>query len=243
MNSRRQTNSGAIEIIEKGFHLLRTSPPALFLAYYLGAVPFVLGLLFFWSDLSRGAFAEERLALETAGLTVLFIWMKTWQAVFARQLYSRVAGRPASRLTVKKLLAGAVTQTILQPSGLFLIPLALLLLLPLAWVYGFYQNVTALGGFEEGRLVFRRAVRNCLLWPRQNNYVVLLFHAFGFFVFLNLFTGLAAVPFLLATLLGIDTVFVQSPWTFLNSTFAAAICAVTYLCVDPWAKAVYVVRC
>src|SRR5439155_17621519 len=31
--------------------------------------------------------------------------------------------------------------------------------------------------------------------------------------------------------------------TFLNTTFFAAICGLTYLCVDPVVKAVYVLRC
>src|ERR1043166_4703097 len=243
MKPKNQTRAGAIEIVEQGFHLLRTAPPSFFLSYYVGTVPFVLTLLFFWSDMSRGAFADERLAIETAGLTVLFIWMKTWQAFFARQLHGQMAGRTKPRLTARKLFAAAVTQSILQPSGLFLIPVALVLLLPFGWVYSFYQNVTALGGFEEGRSAFGKALRNGLLWPRQNNYIVFLFKAFSFFVFLNLFAGIAAIPFLLATLLGIETVFVQSPWTILNSTFFAAIAVVTYLCVDPWVKAVYVVRC
>jgi hypothetical protein len=51
------------------------------------------------------------------------------------------------------------------------------------------------------------------------------------------------IPYLLSTLLGIQSVFVQSPWSFLNTTFFAAICGLTYLCVDPLVKAVYVLRC
>ena len=46
-----------------------TSEPLSTLAYYyIGAAPFVLGLLFFWSDMSRGAFAGARLGPEVAGL-------------------------------------------------------------------------------------------------------------------------------------------------------------------------------
>jgi hypothetical protein len=73
--------------------------------------------------------------------------------------------------------------------------------------------------------------------------VVFLFKGFGLFVFLNLFSGALMIPYLLSTLLGIQSAFVQSPWTFLNTTFFAAICGLTYLCVDPVVKAVYVLRC
>jgi hypothetical protein len=243
VSTRTQTERGALEIIEEAFHLLRMAPLSLLLTYYLGAVPFVLGLLFFWSDMSRGAFADDRLAMETVTLAILFVWMKTWQAFFSRQLTGQITGRPPDKLTLTQIVGGIVTQTILQPSGLFLIPLAVLLLFPIAWVYSFYQNVTALGGFDDPRKAFAKAARYSMTWPRQNHYIVFLFKGFGFFVFLNVVAGVVAVPFLLATLLGIETVFVQSPWTFLNTTFFAAICAVTYLCVDPVVKAVYTVRC
>src|ERR1044071_824123 len=105
MNPKYQTRDGAIEIVEQGFHLLRTAPVPFFLSYYMGTVPFVLGLLFFWSDMSRGAFAEERLAGETVGLMALFIWMKTWQALFTRQLHGQLAGRRMQPLTAQKLFA------------------------------------------------------------------------------------------------------------------------------------------
>jgi len=243
MISPSKHQSGALELIEEGFHLLRTAPLVLFVSYYIGAVPFVLAVLFFWSDMSRGAFAEERLLLEVAAVTALFFWMKAWQAVFARQLRSQIIGKPLPPLTFGKIARGVITQAIFQPSGLFLMPLAIVLLFPIAWVFSFYQNVTAFGGFDDSREVFRKSLRASAAWPRQNNYVVFLFKAFGFFVFLNIFTGVLAVPLLLATLFGIETVFVQSPWTFFNTTFFAAICAVTYLCVDPVAKAVYTLRC
>src|SRR3954470_7060591 len=243
VNARHSTERGALEILEEAFHLIRMAPLSLLLTYYLGAIPFVLGLLFFWSDMSRGTFADDRLAIETIGLTLLFVWMKTWQALFARQLTGQIMRRPLEKLTAKKIASGVLAQAILQPSGLFLIPVALLLLFPIAWVYGFYQNVTALGGFDNSGGLFRKSVRYSAIWPRQSNYIVFLFKAFGFFVFLNVFIGVVAVPYLLATLLGIDSIFVQSPWTIFNTTFFAGMCAVTYLCVDPVVKAAYTVRC
>ena len=47
----------AFDLIEEAFHAWRICPPVAFCWYYLGALPFVLALLYFWMDMSRGAFA------------------------------------------------------------------------------------------------------------------------------------------------------------------------------------------
>ncbi len=52
---------GPFEMIEEAVHLLRSAPASLLCAYYLGTLPFALGLLYFWADMSRGSFAERRL--------------------------------------------------------------------------------------------------------------------------------------------------------------------------------------
>src|SRR5438445_3237657 len=91
---------GSFELMEEAFHLLRLAPASTLASYYLGSLPFVLALLFFWSDMSRSAFAEQRLAAGAFGLALLFFWMKTWQAVFARDLLARLSGEPAPRWTL-----------------------------------------------------------------------------------------------------------------------------------------------
>src|SRR5438876_2612034 len=201
MKETYQRGRGALDIIEEAFHLLRLASLPTLLAYYIGAVPFVLGVLYFWSDMSRGVFADERLALETVGLALLFFWLKLWQAIFARRLRAQIVGHTPQSLSLKRAAQIAVTQAILQPLGLFLIPVALLLLFPIAWVYGFYQSVTALAALEEQdfKSVFRNGLKQAALWPVQNNYVIFLFSAFGLFVFLNVLSGAVMIPYLLST--------------------------------------------
>ena len=56
--------------------------------------------------------------------------------------------------------------------------------------------------------------------------------------------GLAQIPYLLKTFLGIETTFTRAGnWSVLNTTFLAACCGVAYLCLDPVLKAIYVLRC
>lgn len=49
--------NGLILAEQAVFLLRRRGAPALF-AYYIGTFPFVLGLLFFWSDMSRNPFGR-----------------------------------------------------------------------------------------------------------------------------------------------------------------------------------------
>ena len=241
----RQQGKIGLEVVEEAVHLLRTAPPGALAAYYLGSLPFVLGLLYFWADMSRDPFAYQHLAEASLGLAVLFLWMKFWQVVFARKLRAAISVEPAGPWKFVRCRRVLLAQAALQPWGLFLLPLSLLPVLPFAWVYAFHQNVTALddGEAPQLRALVRKALRQSVLWPRQNHVVLLVLLAFGLLVFLNWTVFCLVLPGLIKMLLGIETVFSRSGVSLLNTTFFAAMFGLTYLCVDPIAKAVYVLRC
>src|SRR4030095_16556767 len=74
------------DLMEEAFHLLRSARPATLVTYYIGTIPFVLGALYFWSDMSQSAFARERLGTASLGMAALYFWAKFWQSIFARRL-------------------------------------------------------------------------------------------------------------------------------------------------------------
>ena len=98
----RQPGPGAIELIEEAIHLLRAAPAATLATYYLGTLPFILGLLYFWADMGRSPFAFEHQAEAALGVAALFLWMKFWQAVFAANLRARMVGEPPPPLTFSR---------------------------------------------------------------------------------------------------------------------------------------------
>ena len=57
-SKRANEDKPAIELIEEAFHLLRHASPAAWGAYVTGTLPFILLLLYFWSDMARSAFAH-----------------------------------------------------------------------------------------------------------------------------------------------------------------------------------------
>jgi len=242
---RRQQGRGAFDIIEEATHLLRTAPPGTLALYFLGSVPFVLGLLFFWADMSRSPLAPQHLAGASLGVAALFFWMKFCQSVFARNVRAQAAGEKQTPLPLRHALRIFLTQTAIQASGLFILPVALICLLPFPWTYAFYQNATALDdGAESGNMaLFKKCRRQAGLWQKQNYLLIVIMGAFGFCVFLNWLTVCGTLPHLLKMLVGVESDFTRSPMAMFNSTFFATMLGLTYLCVDPLLKTIYALRC
>lgn len=239
----RENGAAGIEIIEEAFHLLKSAPASTLVTYHAGAVPFVLGFLFFWADMSHSAFASGHLASASLGLSLLFLWMKAWQSIFAFRLLAQLQHVDPPALNVGLFTRIFVRQTVIQPSGLIVLPIAALVMLPLGWVHAFYQNVTLAVADHDLRTACGRAAANARLWPGQNHVVLLMTGGFAVFVFLNCVTVSLAVPQLAEMFLGIETRFSRDTLVMLNSTFFSATLGLTYLCVDPLLKACHVLRC
>jgi hypothetical protein len=242
---RRDDGKQALELIEEATHLLRTAPAATLAFYYLGAIPFVLALLFFWGEMSRSPFASRHLASATLRLAVFYLWMRFWQVIFLQHLRASLSGSASPSLTIKRSARILITQTALQPLGLFLLPVALVLTLPFPWAFAFFQNAAVLchGESAELGLLIKQSCRQAVLWPRQNHLALVLLLGFAFAIFLNCGMVCFLLPGLVKTLFGVENFFTRNPVSLLNSTFFAAILILTYLCVDPLVKAVYALRC
>jgi Domain of unknown function (DUF4129) len=240
----RQETKGSLDLLEEAVHLVRSASPAALAAYYAGAVPFVLGFLYFWADMSRSPFAERHLTESALGLAGLFLWLKFWQALFARSLRACL-GSAVAPLTRGRCWRIFRSQAALQPTGLFLLPLGLAPLLPFPWLYAFYQNLTAMADDDSAQLrpLLKKAVRQAGLWPGQNWVLLMEIGAFGLFVFLNWCIVCYVLPGFFKMLLGIESMFTLSRLSLLNSTFFMVMLGLTYLCVDPVLKAVYTLRC
>ena len=239
---------GSIELIEEAFCLLRRAPGPALMFYFLGTMPFLLLLLYFWSDMARSPFAESNLIPGVIALTALFIWMKTAQALFAQRLLAHLCGEAPPRPTSRQLLRTATLQTIVQPIGLFLLPLSLALMVPFAWAYGFFANATLFSAagpekIPDLRTLLRKSWHQAWLWPAQAHTTTILFKLFALFVGLNLLTAVLGLPFMVKILFGIESVFTRAPWSALNSTMLMALAALTYLSIDPLLKAAFVLRC
>jgi hypothetical protein len=173
-NEARAYSRGAIDIMEEVFHLLRKAPLRILASYCVGTLPFLLGLLYFWTDMSRSAFAYYHVVQGSFILCLLFIWMKCWHVLYARQLLAEVSAERFQRWTPAQVFRTLVRQTIVQSTGLVLLPLSLLMTIPFPWVYASYQNATVL---EDGRSteimsLVKKAKEMTLPWQKQNLWMI-----------------------------------------------------------------------
>ena len=233
-----------LEWVESAMRLLRSAPPGALLCYYIGSAPCLLGLLYFWADMSRGAFAAERLVESAFNVAALYIWMKCWQAVFLSKLRAHLFMEKDEPWTMARVGRMALIQAALQPPGLFLRFIAANVLIPYVWTYSFFAGTAILGDGREPslRTVLRRSWREAGLWWRQTHLALLCLFGFALFICLNINIVCGLLPYVLRMFLGIETVFTRDGLAMFNTTFFAATFAATYLCFDPIRKAVFLIR-
>jgi hypothetical protein len=241
-----RTAPGALDLMETAVRLLRQTGAAGLAEYYIGTLPFLLGLLFFWADMSRNPFADDYLAPAAGGMALLFIWMKVWQVRFCRRLWSALHDSAPEPWPWQRCWRTALRQAAVQATGLVVLPVAALIVLPMAWVYAFYQNLTVLDapGNRPVKALSREAWQQALALPGQNHLLLTLISIFGLMVLLNLIIALILLPHLGKWLLDIESPFTISGLRAMtNTTFLTTVCALAYACIDPLVKAAYTLRC
>src|SRR5580692_2653863 len=118
---RRKEGRGGLELIEEAVHLLRMNAGATLAAYYAGSLPFMLGLLYFWADMSRSPYAAQHLTGASLGMALLFLWMKFWQAIFVDSLRARISTNPPTRWNLRRALRVLLIQTAIQPTAVIVL--------------------------------------------------------------------------------------------------------------------------
>jgi len=167
----------AIPLLEEAVHLLRKTPLFLLSVYFIGTSPFLLGLFYFWADMSRSADARSYHAAASLGLAMLYIWMKCWHGVFAARIKEKISSESLPQWSFQRVLALAANQTLIHATAFFILPLAALVLIPFGWCYAFYQNATVLALTEHNdlRILCKKAWFQAKLWPRQNHILMSVF--------------------------------------------------------------------
>jgi hypothetical protein len=187
--SKGRDGKSAVDILEEAMHLLRANA-FLLVPYYVGSLPFILGLLYFWTDMSTGADAWRHCSEASWGLTLLFIWMKTWQSLYTRRLLGRIRGEASPPWGLSRMLRAVAIQTAVQPWSILILPVAFIIMLPFPQALAFFQNVSLMGSGDgdDLRAVVQKSWRQALLWPMQNTLIIWLTSPFllglaAFFIF------------------------------------------------------------
>jgi hypothetical protein len=233
----------ALEIVEEASFVLKHHYLTILPIYYIGTLPFVLVFSYFWTDMSHSAFARDHIIAESLFLAALFIWMKCWHAVFCSKALSIIRVQSAPVWSFKQIIRLISSQSFFYSSAVFIIPLAMVTTVPFGWVYAFYQDISvADNGQGTIKETIKKAWQAASVWPGQNHIILSIISALTIFIFLNVGIAVYILPYLLKTLLGIDSIFTLSGLSVFNTTFLIIASGLTYLIVDPILKTVYTLR-
>src|SRR3954470_23342447 len=194
----------ALEMLEEAVHLLRSMPVAVLCLYYIGALPFVLAYLYFWADMSSGAFAQDHAGLESLMVVLLFVWMNCWQSAFVAELRARLSGTDGGIWTLERIGRLVVVQGGIQPTSFLVLPLSALVGLPFAGTMAFYQSVNYYAG-EAGvdfNAVIRASRKQAALWRGQNWIILSLISLLWVVCFLNIVLVIFNGAYLLKSFFG-----------------------------------------
>ncbi|MGJ8639113.1 MAG: hypothetical protein ACSHYA_06930 [Opitutaceae bacterium] len=246
--SRRVKQDGepsAMDLVEEGMHLLRQVSITAWTVYFCGVAPFVFGFLFFWSEMSSSGLAERSLVPGAMGLGVLFIWFKVTQSFFADCLRSALIGAEAPAWRLRDWLKVVRLHSFWQSTSLIVLPIAFVATLPFPYVYAFYQNLLLVdprGELDDDDASLKRNWRLARMWNEQSWVLLTALSLVFLLSFINWITVLMTVPFLLKTLLGIETVFSRSGAHLMNSMSLFVCVLLAYVVTDPLIRAVYMLR-
>ena len=236
-----RSNRTGLALIEDAVQLLRTAPVTVFALYCGGTVPFLLVLFNFCVEMSYRREAGAKCAESAALVALTYGWMKGLQVFCCRELVRAYTGIVDNRLEPKTLFSIWSRQIAFQPLGLFVKPLAWLLLFPVTYVCPFFQNLTVLGGAR--RTDIRKSWELARLWPSQSQTVYGLLSLLTLVVFLDLYVVIFFIPFILKTLLGIESFLTRSYTWIFSPVLIIVLAAVAHFIIDLLAKAVHVIRC
>jgi hypothetical protein len=236
-------------LVEEGTHLLRNASASLWLTYYLGSVPFVVYLFYFWSDMSRSGLAEGRLLESSLILAVLYAFMKIMQAWFCDGLMGMVQGREhRERMPLRGWLRLIASQMWVHATAPWVLGVSLFTMLPLPWTYAFYHNVTVLAvdHFRRGgrhKALLAQAMGQSQWQFFQQVTLLALLHVAAILVYLNIVVGFALTMSLIKSFSGSENAITMSSGLIMSTPVQAFFFSLCYLAMNPLVKSIYVLRC
>jgi hypothetical protein len=246
---KRRNEVAAMQILEEAFHLIRTTDAASFWKYYLGAVPWSVGLLYFVADMGRSSLAERDAALAAAVLTGLYFWMRICEARFCSLLWARLDPGGIPKATRAERFRAHAALALCQSVQLPLLVVGLFFAIPLGWILATQRNFAVLAfTMPPSRRPLRDLAGTSIRYAHdqwaQNHGILILFFVISLVPLVNIVASCLFVPGLLKSFFGIESVFTLSPQAaVLNTTFVIGVVLLMQLVICPLMNAAYVLRC
>jgi hypothetical protein len=241
-----------IDLIEEAIHLLRRAPIETYAFFLVGITPFVLCFFRFCSEMSYSKFAETYLPGFASTLALSYLWMKAFQYLACRQLVVVYTRDFSNQRTFGQILRSCVHQAAIHPFGLIAKPMAALaaipgfltfvplLMLPASIIFSFFQNASILITGVRGD--FAKCWRLSVTGGRTAASLLLLSLFLRIVIFLNVYTTIGILPYLLKALFGVDTFLSRDFRWLISFSYLVGIGLISYFAVDLLIKAIQVIQ-
>ncbi len=241
--ARRTDERTAVELVEEALALLRRTPSAL-AWHWLGAVPFWLGLLWYFTDMTHGALARQRCSFGALVVAVLYLWKRAAQSRAGAWL--RAAAVDAvpppwgwrDWRVILGLHARCSTWSLLAAGP------AALAVAPFGWWLAWHESLATVCDrpSHDATDAVRRAWAAARTDPGQNHLAIGIFSIAAPMAAINIAIVLALLPELARALFGVQWNLALDDTWMLRGSFALIVVAATHLVLDPALKAMYAVR-
>jgi hypothetical protein len=239
--ARPVSDVGAIEIIEEAIHVLRGAGVRALAVVWTGAIPFSLGLLLFWRDMTRYSRSVGLCAWESLLLVVLLVWLSVWRGRFASMIHAQLSG--ATPAGSEGSLRPVGVHWLLGNCKLLLMPLATVAVLPVPGAIAFFRIATAVAAVD-GKDFFSTVAkaRKLAVSLAQPVLLILLLGFIGTLLLVNIVVMLALLPQLARILTGYESSFTRAGvLLFTDPSFYIVAGLITWLAFEPLVQAVYTV--
>jgi len=236
----------SLELFDQAVRLLRQAPFATLLCHWVGSAPLALALMFFRNQVARPRVPASTIAWTALSLTLVLLWMNCWRSVFAGRLRRQLSGAVEPAWTARRVFRLITAQAWFGATKLYVLPLSSLVLFTAANTIAFYRIVAVLADHEDlDPLHLRARARHIAASARRDNWTILPILLFlQVVVAINFTIVLALLPHIFRIVTGIETSFSRGGMVFVtNPLFTLLVLAVSWLAFDPFAQAVYCVRC
>ncbi|NLT69787.1 MAG: DUF4129 domain-containing protein [Verrucomicrobiaceae bacterium] len=247
--TRRHRETGSIQILEEAFHLLCRAGVSCYWSYYLGAVPFALGTLYFVADMSRSGFAQRDAAFVAVVMTALYFWMRYCQAKFCARLWWTLNPEAAAAPPRRGRFAGLAALFLLQAFSLPVLVIAAFFAIPLGWAVAMQQNFSVLAltrdtGGRPLRELLLQSLRFAHHEWAQNHGILLIFFFVSLFTWVNIVASCVLLSGFGKSLFGMENIFTLNPIAaMMNTTFLLGSFLLMQLGIVPMLLATYTLRC
>jgi hypothetical protein len=235
----------ALQLLEDAVHLLRAAPFGTLAWHWVGSLPMAIGGVYFWNEITHPNAAGPRLVADALLLAALLAWLNLCRAVYASRLRDQLAGAQVEAAGARALWRMSAAQAFLGATKLLALPLALMSGILLGPVVAFYRNAAVLAAREPDTGPLMAKARRYAHHQAAQNW-----RALGLMVCLyplalfNIVLTLAILPQLARLITGYETAYSRLGSRLLeDGLFWTLAFALTWLLLDPFAQAVYCVRC